>query len=136
MITSEVIYNGNLRTTATHIRSGESIITDAPVDNNGKGEYFSPTDLLATSLASCMLTIIGIAANTHGFSIDNTRVEITKIMASDPRRVIEIKVDLYFPEIHYSDKEKKLIEHSAGTCPVSKSLHPDIFQNVYFHYFK
>jgi len=134
MLTSEVIYEGNLRTKATHIRSNNSITTDAPVDNQGKGEYFSPTDLLSTSLASCMFTIIGISADTHHFSINGARAEVTKIMASDPRRVSEIIIDLYFPANNYSDKEKKLIEQSAKTCPVSKSLHPELLQTIRFHY--
>ncbi|HAL65647.1 MAG TPA: osmotically inducible protein OsmC, partial [Bacteroidales bacterium] len=87
MITIETIYLGELRTKATHLQSGNSIITDAPLDNQGKGEAFSPTDLLAAALASCMLTIMGIAARTHGFNIDGTKAEITKIMESNPRRV-------------------------------------------------
>ena len=109
METAKTIYLGNLRTEATHVRSGQKIVTDAPVDNQGKGEFFSPTDLLATALASCMLTIMGIAARTHGFDIDGTEVKITKVMGVNPRRVVEVIVELNFPR-NYSVKEKRIIE--------------------------
>ena len=134
MATSKITYNGGLRTTSIHERSGKEIITDAPVDNKGKGEAFSPTDLLATSLGNCMLTIIGIAANEHGFNIDGTTCEITKIMAENPRRVAEIVVNFQFPANNYGDKDKKIIERSANTCPVMYSLHPDIKKTVSFNY--
>lgn len=134
MATSKITYNGGLRTTSVHERSGNEIITDAPVDNKGKGEAFSPTDLLATSLGNCMLTIIGIAANEHGFNIDGTTCEIIKIMAENPRRVSEIVVNFQFPANDYSDKVKTIIERSAHNCPVAKSIHPDIIQNVTFNY--
>lgn len=134
MITIETIYEGELRTRAKHIRSGNELLTDAPIDNQGKGETFSPTDLLATSLGSCMLTIMGIAARTHLINIDNTKVEITKVMASNPRRVAEIKIDFIFPRIDYTSKEKKILENAARTCPVSLSIHPDIKQDIRFIY--
>lgn len=134
MATSKITYNGGLRTTSIHERSGKEIITDAPVDNKGKGEAFSPTDLLATSLGNCMLTIVGIAANEHGFNIDGTTCEITKIMAENPRRVAEIVVNFQFPANNYGDKDKKIIERSANTCPVMYSLHPDIKKTVSFNY--
>ncbi|MGF1922924.1 MAG: OsmC family protein [Bacteroidia bacterium] len=134
MATSKITYTGELRTSSIHLKSGMEIITDAPLDNQGKGEAFSPTDLLATSLGNCMLTIVGIAARTHGFSIDGTTAEITKIMGENPRRVSEIVVSLHFPANDYSDKEKEIIERSARTCPVAHSLHPDIKQNLTFHY--
>lgn len=133
-MTSEVTYVGELRTEAVHLQSGTRILTDPPVDNHGKGEAFSPTDLAATSLGSCMLTIMGIAARTHGLDILGTRTTINKIMAADPRRIIKIEVDMYMPEISYSDKDKKILEHAALTCPVAKSLHPDIEQQVNFHW--
>ena len=132
MATSKITYTGDLRTSSIHLKSGIEIITDAPVDNQGKGEAFSPTDLLSTSLGNCMLTIVGIAARTHGFNIDGTTAEITKIMGENPRRVTEIVVDLQFPANNYSDKEKEIIERSARTCPVAYSLHPDIKQNITF----
>lgn len=134
MATSKITYKGGLRTSAVHLRSGNEIITDAPVDNKGKGEAFSPTDLLATSLGNCMLTIVGIAAAEHGFDIDGTTVEITKVMAESPRRVSEIVVTFQFPENDYSDKVKAIIERSAKTCPVEYSLHPDIVRTVTFNY--
>lgn len=133
MSTSKVIYNGGLRTTSTHLQSGIEIITDAPIDNQGKGEAFSPTDLLATSLANCMLTIMGIAARTHEIDMDGTTAEVTKVMATEPRRVSEIHVNFTFPKkADYSDKQKKILEHAALTCPVHYSLHPDIKKPVYF----
>ena len=128
-------YLGNLRTEIEHIQSGNKIITDAPLDNNGKGEFFSPTDMFSSSLGSCMLTIIGIAANTHGFSIDGTTLEIEKVMAANPRRVAEIKIDVHFPKgANYTDKQKRIIEAAAKTCPVANSLHPDVIKNITYIY--
>ena len=134
MPTSEVTYISELRVKSVHVFSGNEIITDAPLDNQGKAQAFSPTDLLATSLANCMLTIMGIAARTHQFSIDGTRAEVTKTMASDPRRLSTIKVKLFFQKNNYSDKEKKMIENAAHTCPVAYSLHPDIKQDISFNF--
>jgi putative redox protein len=134
MATSKITYTGGLRTSSVHLKSGVEILTDAPIDNHGKGEAFSPTDLLATSLGNCMLTIVGITANTHGFDIDGTTAEITKIMAENPRRITEIVVYLQFPNNNYSEKEKQMIERAARTCPVAHSLHPDIKQNITFNY--
>ncbi len=128
------MYIGDLRTEAKHIQSGNILITDAPLDNQGKGEAFSPTDLLATALGSCMLTIMGISAREHGFSIDATRIDITKIMGQAPRRVKEIIIDFNFPHNNYSLKEKKLIEAAARTCPVSQSLHTDLVQTIRFNF--
>ena len=128
-------YLGNLRTEIEHIQSGNKIITDAPLDNNGKGEFFSPTDMFSSSLGSCMLTIIGIAANTHSFSIDGTTLEIEKVMAANPRRVAEIKIDVHFPKgANYTDKQKRIIEAAAKTCPVANSLHPDVIKNITYIY--
>lgn len=129
-------YLGNLRTEITHLQSGEKIITDAPIDNKGKGEYFSPTDMFSSSLASCMLTIIGISAQEHGFSIDGTYVNTEKIMASNPRRVAELILDVYLPSDEYSPKERRLIESAAKTCPVANSISPDIIKRITFHYQK
>lgn len=134
MITVKTEYTGDLRTRVVHIRSGSNIITDAPVDNKGKGESFSPTDLVAAALGSCMLTIIGIKASEHGFDIEGAEVEITKIMSSNPRRISEIKIDFTFPDKGYNDKEKKLIINSAKTCPVAKSIHPEINQTLAFNF--
>ena len=132
MSTSNIIYLGELRTEAEHIRSGNKIITDAPVDNQGKGEFFSPTDLLATSLGCCMITIMGIAARTHGFNIDGTKIDVTKVMGTNPRRVVEIVINLHLPHSNYTDKERKIIELSAKECPVAQSLHPDLKQTINF----
>ncbi len=135
MATSKIIYNGSLRTTSTHLQSGKEIITDAPLDNNGKGEAFSPTDLLATSFGNCMMTIMGIAANTHGIDLTGLSAEVTKIMAAEPRRVSEIHVNFDFPlKNQYTDKDKKILEHAALTCPVHYSLHPDIKREVKFNW--
>lgn len=134
MITAEITYLGDLRTQAKHQLSSNLVITDAPLDNQGKGEAFSPTDLMSTSLGCCMLTIIGIAAKTHEFDIDGTIVQITKIMQAHPRKVAEIKVDFKLPANHYSEKQKSIIENAARTCPVALSLHPDVIQTLTFSY--
>jgi len=126
METVQTTYLGNLRTQAVHLQSGTTIITDAPTDNHGKGESFSPTDLFSASYASCALTIIGIAAQTHSFSIDGAIVKTTKIMGENPRRVVELKVDFTFPENNYSYKERAIIEHSIKHCPVRNSLPPEL----------
>jgi len=131
--TVEAVYKGNLRTAATHLQSGTEILLDAPTDNHGKGESFSPTDLVATALGGCMATIMGISAKTHGFDIDGTRMEITKVMASDPRRIAEIRIEFFFPH-DYDAKTKKIIELAAKQCPVGYSLHPDLLQNIFYHY--
>jgi len=131
MTTSKVTYQGDLRTAAVHVQSDNRIITDAPTDNHGKGEAFSPTDLLATSLASCMLTIMGIKAEQMGIDITGTSAEVTKIMVADPRRVSEVHVIVTFPQ-PLDDKTQTIFYNTALTCPVAKSLHPDITQNVTF----
>lgn len=134
-MTSKVVYNGNLRTIATHIRSGSEIETDAPTDNNGKGERFSPTDLVATALASCIVTTIAILGKNHNINIDGTACDIEKIMIPDPRRIGEVKIKLHFPKDKtYTDKEKKIIERIALTCPVAESLHPDLKQTIEFNW--
>lgn len=134
-MTSKVIYKGNLRTECEHVKSKSTFITDAPTDNNGKGEAFSPTDTVATALASCMLTIIGIKAENSDFSIQGTIAEVTKTMASDPRRISKIEIAFSFPETtSYTEKQKKIIENAAKTCPVWYSLHPDIDKIISFNY--
>ncbi|HIW10913.1 MAG TPA: OsmC family protein [Candidatus Rikenella faecigallinarum] len=134
-VTVHTRYVGNLHTEAEHLQSGNKITTDAPVDNGGKGEYFSPTDMLAAALGSCSLTIMGKAAQVHGFNIDGTEVEISKIMGTDPRRVVEIVVEITFPS-DYEPKVKKILELAAHECPVANSLHPDLKQTFIFHYGK
>lgn len=132
-MTSEIIYKGSLRTEAKHLQSETLIETDAPVDNQGKGERFSPTDLLATSLGSCMLTIMGIKARDMQIDLAGTEVSIKKLMKAEPRRVGGIDVAFKFPSsLQLSDKEKTILENAALTCPVAKSIHPDIEMNVEF----
>jgi putative redox protein len=131
---AKIKYSGDLRTEAMHIRSSREIITDAPPDNQGKGEAFSPTDLLCTSLAACMLTIMGIVARNNSLSIEGTEITITKIMEDNPRRVGEIILDFQLPENAFSDKEKQLLKNAAITCPVAKSLSSEIKQTVNFNF--
>lgn len=130
--TSNVVYVGSLNTRAVHTRSGVDIITDAPPDNQGLGASFSPTDLLATSLASCMLTVMGIKARDKAWDIDGTVAEVVKEMASGPRRVAAVRVRIVFKNAVLSDSERKLLEKTALTCPVAQSLHPDLEQDVSF----
>lgn len=133
-MTAEVNYVSDLRTTCLHIASGNQIITDAPTDNHGKGEAFSPTDLVATSLAACMLTVMGIKAEQSAIYIDGTKAEVTKVMYSEPRRIGEIHVRLFFPKNKYTDKEKNILQHTAMTCPVIHSLHPDMVKHIAFEW--
>jgi len=132
MTTSKVTYQGNLRTTAIHLQSNNQIITDAPTDNHGKGEAFSPTDLLATSLGSCILTVIGIKADAMDIDISGTTAEITKVMATKPRRVSEIHIIVNFPRV-LDESTLKRFYKAALTCPVGNSLDPAITQNLVFH---
>lgn len=133
METAKIIYESDLRTEATHVFSGTKIITDAPLDNNGKGSAFSPTDLLSTSLACCMITLIGIKAQKNGFELGKIEANVFKTMGIDPRRVINIKVELFFDK-DYKTSEKEIIEDAAYNCPVAKSLNPEIIQDIHFHY--
>ena len=127
-MTSTVIYNGDLRTTCTHLRSGDNFETDAPLDNNGKGERFSPTDLMSTSLATCMLTVMGIKARSMGFDLNDIKVEVLKIMKADPRRVSGIELTFHIPNSlkDIDEKKKTILKNIGETCPVMKSIHPDI----------
>lgn len=131
---AETEYIGGLRTSSVHLRSGQVVITDAPPDNNGRGEAFSPTDLLSASLACCMMTIMGIVANRHNINIDGTKADVSKIMGTEPRRVIEIVIAMTVPGKDLSDKDKQLLENAAHTCPVAKSLHPELKQTVSFNW--
>lgn len=135
MTKMKTIYKGNLRTEVTHEQSGAKLITDAPLDNHGRGESFSPTDLLASALGCCMLTIMGISAQSYGFNIDGTTIETEKIMGSNPRRVIEIKLNITFPiGNNYTPQQKRLIESAAKTCPVANSINPEIKKTLTFNY--
>ena len=131
-MTSVVEYEGELRTVCTHLRSENSFETDAPVDNNGKGERFSPTDLLATSLATCMLTVMGIKARSLGFDLNGIKIDVEKIMKSDPRRVSGINLFFYIPDDlkDIGDKIKQILKQTGRTCPVWLSIHPDIEVDV------
>jgi putative redox protein len=131
-MTASIIYKGDLRTEMTHLESGTIIFSDAPKDNHGKGEAFSPTDLVATALGSCMLSIMGIYARQHDLDIEGTAVDITKVMAANPRRISEIKAVLTMPKRGFSEKDKKALERAALTCPVSQSLSADLVQDISF----
>ena len=132
-MTSKVNYLGDLRTSAIHIASDKNIITDAPIDNQGKGEAFSPTDTVATALASCLLTIMGIKARDLNIDIKNSTAEVSKVMASNPRRISEIQITVNFTK-SYDQRIKKILEKTALACPVSNSLHPDLKQNILFNW--
>ncbi len=134
MTTIKTIYLGELRTENEHLQSGNKVITDAPTDNRGKGEFFSPTDLLATALGSCIMTIMGIKARDNNIDLEGTEVNVTKIMASEPRRVGEVIVEFNFPKKGYSEEEKRLVESVAGISPVPLSLHPDLIQTIKFNW--
>ena len=133
MSKANIVYQNNLRTEAEHIASGEKIITDAPVDNNGKGEAFSPTDLVATALGSCMITIMAISANKYDIDMSGTNASVKKIMGSDPRRISEISIDINMNK-NIEEKDRKRLERSALTCPVHRSLHPDLEKKIRFIY--
>lgn len=128
--TIQTTYLGELRTEAIHVQSGNKLITDAPVDNHGKGETFSPTDLLATSLASCILTIMGIKAQLNGFVIDGAKAKTWKIMSENPRRVAEVKIEFDFSMCTLTDKDKKILEALVRVSPVPLSLHEETKQTV------
>ncbi|MAQ87030.1 MAG: osmotically inducible protein OsmC [Candidatus Marinimicrobia bacterium] len=130
---AQVEYKGQLRTEAKHLRSGRVIVTDAPIDNQGKGEAFSPTDLVATALASCMITIMGIVAERDGIDIEGVTADVDKIMSKEPRRIGEIKIIITFKSKLTTDQRGKL-ERAAKTCPVSGSLHEDLKETIEFSY--
>ncbi len=130
---STVEYKGDLRTEAVHLDSGEQIHTDAPKDNEGKGETFSPTDLVATSLASCMITVMGIKAKQHGINMVGTTADVVKEMAADPRRISAIRINIHFLN-NYSDKERIILERTANTCPVRNSLSDELAVEIHFNY--
>lgn len=132
-ITSQVVYLGDLRTESVHLQSGNKIITDAPLDNNGKGEAFSPTDTVATALASCATTIMGIKARDMDLDLSGLRAEVTKTMSAAPRRISGIKIEFYFDK-ELSDKQKTILERAAFTCPVFQSLNPDMIKEIKFNW--
>lgn len=132
-MTASIIYKGNLRCEAEHLQSKSTIQTDAPTDNRGKGERFSPTDLLCVSLATCMLTTMGIKANDLDVDISESKADVTKHMAADPRRVSAIEVSVTLPS-KTGEKERLILEKSGNNCPVAKSIHPDIKLNLNYHW--
>lgn len=132
-MTSKIIYQGDLRTSCEHLQSGTKILTDAPTDNHGKGEAFSPTDLVATSLGSCMISIMAIKCKELRLDLIDTEIHVTKIMQAEPRKIAKIVVSLHIP-INPSDKDKTILERAAMHCPVFLSLHPDIEKEVSFHW--
>ncbi len=134
MNTSELEYQGELRTIATHVFSGTSIFTDAPLDNHGKAQSFSPTDLLATALASCMITVMGIEANKHNIDLTGTKLFIQKQMAINPRRVSKVIIHFDIKSSVISEKEKSMLEDIALNCPVAKSINTEIKQEITFSY--
>jgi len=136
-MTSTVVYEGNLRTVCTHLKSGTVIETDAPPDNQGLGERFSPTDLVATALGTCMLTIMGIKARDLQVDLKGVKIEVEKIMKTDPRRIGGINLTFHFPDtLQVTEKQKTILENAANTCPVMYSIHPDIEVKVAFNWTK
>ncbi|MBG8553055.1 OsmC family protein [Hymenobacter guriensis] len=133
MPTASIRYAGHLRTEATHVASGNTILTDAPLDNHGRGEAFSPTDLVSAALGSCMMTIMGIVAERHGLNLTGTTFDVTKHMAAAPRRISQIDVQFRLPAA-LDAKQRTLLENAARTCPVALSLNPEIRQEVQFDY--
>ncbi len=133
MSTSKVIYKGDLRTESTHLQSGTTILTDAPTDNHGRGEAFSPTDMVANSLATCMFSIMGIKAKSMNIDLNDSTAEVTKIMQAEPRKISEIVVN-FVMNATVDDKSKIILERAAMTCPVFLSLHPDIKKTVTFNW--
>lgn len=127
-------YVGELRTYSKHIKSGQKIITDAPTDNNGKGQAFAPTDLVSSALCSCMTTVMGICAEKGGFKMPNSTAKITKIMSVEPRKIKEIRIELNFEENNLSEAQKNKLKNVGENCPVAKSLHPDINQIINFNF--
>ncbi|OQP60261.1 OsmC family protein [Niastella populi] len=134
-MTSTVVYEGNLRTVCTHLKSGSVIETDAPLDNQGLAERFSPTDMVATALGTCMLTIMGIKARDMNLDIKGIKIDVEKIMKADPRRIGGINLTFHFPDsLRVDEKQKTILERAAQTCPVMYSIHPDIEVNIVFNW--
>jgi putative redox protein len=134
-MTAQILYEGQLRTKATHVYSGNAILTDAPLDNHGLAQHFSPTDLVATALGSCMLTIMGIAAQAHQISLAGLSIDVQKHMSAAPRKISAIDISIHFNKaIQYTDTQKQILEKAALNCPVILSLHESISKNVIFNY--
>lgn len=130
----EVRYCSGLRTEAIHLKSGIQIFTDAPTDNNGKGESFSPTDLVCSALCSCMMTIMGILAEREGILLDGLQGKVVKVMSSNPRKISEIHIEMSHPNLIASIEQKDKLKRAALTCPVALSLNPEIRQVIEFKF--
>src|SRR5687767_6059936 len=133
-MTAKIVYEGNLRTRMTHVYSGTEVLSDAPLDNQGLAQAFSPTDMMEASLGSCMMSIRGIKARKMNFDLKGTEIEITKVMADNPRKIAEIQVTIKVPKNNFDEKDKAILENAARTCPVAKSLHPVIKQQIVFEW--
>ena len=127
-------YLGDLRTESTHLKSSRTIITDAPIDNNGKGNAFSPTDLVASALCSCMTTVMGICAEKNNFELPNSKSYVTKVMSSNPRRISKIILEINFEKNNLSDQQKEKLIAVAKGCPVAQSLNKDLVQEVFYNF--
>ena len=134
MATLEAVYQGSLRCTAEHSGSRSLIETDAPLDNRGKGERFSPTDLVGAALGTCILTTMALGVEEQGINLTGTTVQVNKIMAPAPRRIAKLQVYLHFPALGLSGEQRDRLKHLAEHCPVAKSLHPDLEQELVFHF--
>lgn len=134
-MTASIIYTGYLRCQCTHNQSGTVIETDAPTDNRGKGEKFSPTDTLCVALATCIITTMGIKATDMGIELAGTSIAVTKYMLSDPRRVGKVDVILTFPgSLQLEEKDRLILQRTGDNCPVAKSLHPDMQLNIVYNW--
>jgi uncharacterized OsmC-like protein len=133
-MTASILYEGDLRCSATHLQSGTVIETDAPTDNRGKGEKFSPTDTLCVSLGTCLITTMALKARDMNIELKETKIDITKHMLKDPRRVAQIDVTLHFPPLNLNEEEKSTLETTGNNCPVAKSLHPDLETNIQYNW--
>jgi putative redox protein len=133
-MTASIIYQGDLRCKATHLQSGIVVETDAPTDNRGKGEKFSPTDILCVSLATCIITTMALKARDMNIELKDTKIDVTKHMLKDPRRVAQIDVTIHFPQLQLDAKDKLILERTGNNCPVTKSLHPDLKTNIEYNW--
>lgn len=131
-MTATVTYDSNLRTTCLHLQSGSSFETDAPSDNKGQGARFSPTDLIATGLGACLITTMGIKAETMDIKLDGAKVKVTKVMLSEPRRIGKIVIAVTMPALNLDEKTKEILERVGRTCPVERSLHPNMELDISF----
>lgn len=134
MTTATTLYLGSLRTEATHTRSGQQIITDAPLDNNGKGEAFSPTDMVSAALSSCMMTIMGQLAERENINLVGLKADVVKVMSANPRKIAEIQVTFTHPTLEATDLQKEKLRRAALTCPVALSLADSVLQTVHFNF--